>query len=431
MKEKITSVLKKNDTDAWKLKIKRIEGAQGYYIQDHLEMMRAQDAVELELTVYKDFEEDGEKYRGSMKIELFPSMTEDEVDEKIKVALKGAMSVKNKWYALSKKQEDSFSFQQPSYNLDEKDVFDWVLMIGEDLFSQKIPEVAFNATEIFISKNTFSFFNSEGVSYVWKDYSGLIEFVTSAAGVSEEVELFDIFTFSDYSKEWLVRKIENQISYTLDRVKAVQLPALNGIPVVLKGTALFEFFSYFRQKASARMIFDGMSDFKESNIIQEVHGDPISIKLLPYLEGSPKNILVDMDGILPEPVIVIEKGRVKHIQADLQFGTYLGVKITGQSFNLEVKRGSMKKSDLEETSYLEAVEFSDFTMNAITGDFGGEIRLAYYFDGKNRIPVTGGSVTGKITEVLDFIYLSEKTIVDTAYNGPDFIYLKNISIAGG
>lgn len=90
------------------------------------------------------------------------------------------------------------------------------------------------------------------------------------------------------------------------------------------------------------MIFDGMSDFKESNIIQEVHGDPISIKLLPYLEGSPKNILVDMDGILPEPVIVIEKGRVKHIQADLQFGTYLGVKITGQSFNLEVKRGSMK-----------------------------------------------------------------------------------------
>lgn len=73
-------------------------------------MMRAQDAVELELTVYKDFEEDGEKYRGSMKIELFPSMTEDEVDEKIKVALKGAMSVKNKWYALSKNRKTVFPF---------------------------------------------------------------------------------------------------------------------------------------------------------------------------------------------------------------------------------------------------------------------------------------------------------------------------------
>lgn len=47
--------------------------------------------------------------------------------------------------------------------------------------------------------------------------------------------------------------------------------------------------------------------------------------------------------------------------------------------------------------HIEAVAFSDFYVDSTTGDFGGEIRLAYVNRDGARIPVTGGSITGSVT----------------------------------
>ena len=43
--------------------------------------------------------------------------------------------------------------------------------------------------------------------------------------------------------------------------------------------------------------------------------------------------------------------------------------------------------------------FSDFRLDPVTGDFGAEMRLAYWFDGERRRPVTGGSISGSVTEL--------------------------------
>ena len=45
---------------------------------------------------------------------------------------------------------------------------------------------------------------------------------------------------------------------------------------------------------------------------------------------------------------------------------------------------------------------------------GGEVRLAYLHDGEKVTPITGISVSGKLSEVLNSIRLSEETV---AYNG--------------
>jgi len=431
MIDKIIAVLNKSNADGWKFSFAQTEGVEGYYIQDKLEMIRNKNFTELNLTIYKDFEKDGKRFRGSMGIELFPTMTDKEIDEKIKLAIVGSLSVKNKWYPLVKNTDKYLSLKQPTYELDKKNIFDWINIIGKDLFSYNLPGIILNATEIFISKTNSTFMNSEGVKFSQVKYSGLIELVTTSTGISgEEIELFDLFEFSDYSKEWLKNKVKTQIESTLDRTSAIQLPVLTDIPVILKRSAVREFFSYFYQKASARTIFEGMSNYKEEKTIQTGEGDPLSMTIIPFLKGSYLNNIIDSDGVISEAVNIINKGKVTGILADLQFGTYLDKEITGKCHNIKVEPGSMKESDYKKAHYLEAVEFSDFSMNGITGDFGSEIRLAYYFDGTKKIAVTGGSITGKISSVMDSIRLSEKIITDGAYKGPEFIYLKGVSISG-
>jgi PmbA protein len=86
--------------------------------------------------------------------------------------------------------------------------------------------------------------------------------------------------------------------------------------------------------------------------------------------------------------------------------------------------------ELKQEPYLMTAAFSDFTVDTLTGDFCGEIRLAWYYDGKTTVPVTGGSVTGNITELQNEMYLSKERQKDNNFEGPAMVMLKNVTVAG-
>lgn len=431
MIDRLKTILSQSGCDGWKLTVKEIEGTQGYFILDRKEMMRAQNAVEAKLIVYKDFYKEGERYRGSMGIELFPTMTDTEIIEKINLAVAGASAVKNRWYPLpSSKTYRTVQSTKPVSRFDTHEVIDWISILADDVYRHNRPEVDFNATEIFISKERYRFLNSEGLEHSWTAYSGMIQLVTTAKGTDEEVELFDLFSFSDYSRQRIDQKIEQQIDSVIDRAVSIPLPVLREIPVILKRAAVPEIFDYFRYQASAEAVFQGTSNYRKGKSILPEKGDPLNITISPFIMGSPRNNKIDADGIVPEEVHIMENSTVKQLVADIQFGTYLKEHITGISSNIKVDAGTMKSSDFENSPYLEAVEFSDFTVDRITGDFGGEIRLAYYFDGTKRIPVTGGSITGKIENVINTMRMSDTTITYGSYSGPDFLFLPGVNITG-
>ncbi len=430
MIDRITELLENSSCSGWKLTIKETDGAQGYFILNRLEMMRGQKITEITLTVYKDFEEDATKYRGSMSIQLFPTMTDEEMTVKINRAVAGASAVKNRWYPLPSTSTAGTLHTGPVSRFGEHNVLDWISVLAEDVVRHKRERVDFNATEIFLSRNTYWFKNSEGITYSWDEYSGMVELVTTVRGAEGAVELFDIFRFSDYSPSWLDKKIETQINSALDRAESKPLPVLTDTPVLLGRAAVPEFFDYFRYQLTAKAVFQGVSSFKKGEIIRKNKDEMITISIVPYLERSPDNVVIDADGIVPREVIIVENNTVRDILSDIQFGTYLEQEITGISSNITVQPGNMITSDYEQTPYLEAVEFSDFTVDKITGDFGGEIRLAYYYDGKTRVPVTGGSVTGKIEDILDTFRMSEKIVTDGKYCGPEFLYLTGVNITG-
>lgn len=71
--------------------------------------------------------------------------------------------------------------------------------------------------------------------------------------------------------------------------------------------------------------------------------------------------------------------------------------------------------------YIMVKSFSDFQMDPLTGDFGGEFRLAEVSDENGRRIVTGGTVTGNILESADKIRYSDETFKEGLYEGPSAV----------
>lgn len=85
---------------------------------------------------------------------------------------------------------------------------------------------------------------------------------------------------------------------------------------------------------------------------------------------------------------------------------------------------------MKKKPYLQAMKFSDFQMDPFTGHFGGEIRLAYLFDGNAVTKVTGGSVNGIITKAHKNLVFSEERYSDSHYEGPFAVKIENVAVAG-
>ena len=86
--------------------------------------------------------------------------------------------------------------------------------------------------------------------------------------------------------------------------------------------------------------------------------------------------------------------------------------------------------EMKARPYLLPVALSDFQMDAFTGHFGSEIRLAYWFDGETTRIVTGGSLNGSILAVQDRLLFSKEQTSSLAYDGPKALLLPGISVAG-
>ncbi|MCM1065926.1 MAG: TldD/PmbA family protein, partial [Eubacterium sp.] len=64
------------------------------------------------------------------------------------------------------------------------------------------------------------------------------------------------------------------------------------------------------------------------------------------------------------------------------------------------------------------------------GHFGGEIRLAFLYDGEKVIPVTGGSVNGNILEAQKGLVFSRETQTEGIFEGPMAVSMEHINVAG-
>ena len=97
---------------------------------------------------------------------------------------------------------------------------------------------------------------------------------------------------------------------------------------------------------------------------------------------------------------------------------------------VKLDNGTKTLEEMKKEPYLYVVSFSDFSMDSLSGYFGGEIRLAYLFDGEKVTPVTGGSVSGNLLELQKDMAFSTERYKDKDYDGPLAVEFHGVAVAG-
>ena len=423
MIETIVKNLEANSVDAWRIREENIESEEYFFVGNKADLGRAKKVKKYQVTVYRDFEEGEKKYRGSSTVTVNPGTTVEEIVQLIQEAFFAAGFVKNPWYPMAPGFSRRFETAEHDLHDLSRDA------IGAIFYNEKPSNSWLNSVEIFVTRNGYHILNSEGLDVTFSKYRTYIESIVSSSG-REEVELYDQFLLALPDAKRIRERISRLLLMVCERANAVPTPTLDRIPVVLTGEPAKEVMRYYLKQANARLKYDRISEVEPGDSVQSGEsGDKIALEVVPELEGSYFSLPVDNDGFLIEKRTVIENGILKDYWGDIKYSHYLGIEPTGAVLNFSVGRGSLSIDEMRKVDHLEVTNFSAVDVDETTGDFGGEIRLGWYFDGSERIAVSGGSVTGNLRE-LDSIYLSKETELDGDYYGPISIAVEGLKISG-
>ena len=433
MIDRIKHILSNNSNiSAWKIVDEHIESGELFFVRKELDMERSKHVRRIILTVYVDFEEAGSSYRGFSTTYLHPSMDEAELAHAISETALAASYSKNKPFPMVQNLSEEITSHNSPF--EEAPLSTWLGRFADAVYSSDTQTSGrVNSSEFFLNKIYRRLVTSEGIDLTHKNYVGDIEFITNWKETQEEVELYKRIKFSSFSQEAIKGSVEEMLDMSRDKANAVSLPALGNCMILLTGEPVSGFLNYYCVHTNARAHYQKVATHKPGDEIQgsAIIGDKLNILLNPGLEGSTLSAPFDEDGFLLKPVQIIEDGIMKCFWGPVRYTHYLEVPPTGVILNIEIQGGSRSISEMKQEPYLEIAAFSDFQMHDMTGDFGGEIRLGWYFDGEKRIPVTGGSISGNIKNVQQNMYFSKELQQLNSFKGPKTIQLFNVAVCGG
>ena len=423
MLEQIISLLKESGVHAWELSDVQNRGWEFYFIRHALDQNRAKNVEHIQIKVYQLIE-DG-KFMGSASAELPPTATAEEAKKLISDLAYRATLVKNRPYPLNPPRAG-----QPM--LDASDT----AAIAEDFIRtmRALPETEnedVNSYEIFVSDKIRRFLNSEGVDITERYPDSMIEVVVNARRDGHEIELYRNFTSGSCDSEALKRDLSKAMAYGRDRLVTRPTPNLEKADVLFSGSDACSIYEYFVDRCNAAMIFRKLSDWTVGKpIAEDIRGDRVNVYARRMLPNSSSNRGFDAEGAPIRDTALLEQSVPKEILGGRMFASYMGLENSFSPTNIEVSGGTKTEEELRRGSYLEAVEFSDFQVDAMTGDIFGEIRLGYWHDGDTVTPVSGGSVSGSM---LDFVKDFSMSVDQAQYDSmriPALTLLKNVTVTG-
>ena len=409
----------------WELMEVQVKSWEFYFIRHELDQNRAVETREYHVKVYRSLE-DG-KFLGSASGVLSPGSSEDEVNKLLRDLDFRAGYVRNPMYKLADKILEAPVSGEPA---DLSGISGDFLEAMQGVAETEGEDV--NSYEIFVKEIHRKFLNSNGVSYECTYPSSMAEVVVNARKGDHEIEIYRNFTSGTCDGKKLRQDVEKAMQTGKDRLKAAPTPkALDGIDVVFTGSNAVDLYGYFKDRMSASFQVHKLSDWKcGESILPKVHGDAISVEAVPQLPNSSRNFPVDEEGSLICRRYLIENGIASNWWGGRQMSQYLGLEESSIVYNILVSGGSRTEEELRQGDYLEVVEFSDFQVDPIGGDIAGEIRLAYWYHDGEKTPVTGGSLSGSMNEVLASMRISEKTEQFDTYVIPALTRASGLKITG-
>ena len=422
--KRLVEILNKSNLADYQIVQKETVSHQAFFIKQQLDQHRISSVTHTKLTIYVDSQDKSK--RGSATKEIYPNETDEEIRKDIESMKFDASLAMNKYYPLV---EDQHYFE-------EKEDFDLVKSLEnvvkavqsiEDTETEKI-----NSYEIFVDEERYHIYNSKDVDVTFNKTSEMVEIVINSLSKEHEVEVYHMIEAgADQTSEAIRQEILEVFKKASDRSKAVPAKKMSKAHVLISGSDLKEFFDYFRAKINAQMIYGGMSQNKVGDVIQNGEDcDKITLKAVKEMNYSNTNLPYSLEGVKASNFTILDNGKYVNNVGSARFAYYLGLNDVKYASNFTVEPGSKSIEEMKKDPYLEIAQFSSFQVDTVTGDFGGEFRLAYYYDGNSVTPVTAGSVTINMNDVLDHIYLSKES---KQYNDciiPEAIELFDIEVAG-
>ncbi|MBU5470042.1 TldD/PmbA family protein [Falcatimonas sp. MSJ-15] len=419
----ILKAIKNNSIEKYLIEEKVTKSAELFFVKKELDMRRMKNVAHYTVTVFRDFEENDIKYRGSSIVNIVPEMDEDMIEKAISEAYYAAQFVKNKYYELIKGEKKEMKVMPSSfenYTLNEA-----CNAFVEALYKEDVRKESFiNSAEFFVNKNVVRIINSEGIDVSYTRYNANGEFVVQCIE-PQDVELYQNFEYTDLDTEALSRQVREALDTVCARANAKTAPKKGEYTVILSGKNLSQLFEYYAARTSVGYIYAGISDLKPGDNVQreDASGEKVNVTLKSTIPYS-------LEGIEMKDVEIVQEGIVKNIYGNARISYYLGVEPTGMPDAVSVDNGTVTFEEMKKEPYLYVVNFSDFSVNPLTGFFGGEIRLGYLFDGENVTPVTGGSISGNFIELQNNLVFSKERYKDSKYEGPFAVRIKNVQVAG-
>ena len=421
MVDRILRSLEKIGITVWKLQMESINAVELFFIKKDLDMKRVKDVKNYSLTVYRDFEQDHRKFRGSAQIALFSSLSDEEIVSKIQNAFYTASFVRNPWFPLPRSTGYSKEEIREKSSLAEKDLNPVLKMMIDSLFkNDNHREGGINSAEIFINRKDYRFINSSGIDVSYTTNEGIIELICEWTSQKDSVELYNLFSFSDMNSTMIEDECRTQIENCRLRAEALDAPSLQDINIILTGESVRDVMNFYLYHSNVKNVYDKTARAEQGQIFQgkDNEGDLVSIFLEPSLPNSPFSAPYDPDGVKLERTELFKDGMLLRQHGSQQYSSYLGVVTTGSFKNITVESGSSSLEQWRQKPHVEIRAFSDFQMDPLTGDFGGEIRLAVYYDGKTYLPVTGATLSASLFDVQKRLFLSSERQIRAGFDGP-------------
>jgi len=422
MKDIILNALRALDIVNYQIEENETESAELFFIKKTLDMRRTKRTRGYAVTVYRDFEAEGTKFRGMSQAQIFESMTPAEVENSLRGAWFAAQFVKNPFFELYEGKEEA-PVDMPS-TLAERPLEQNALRMAEALFAADVEEDAFiNSAEIFAVKSRKGILSSRGVDIAYTRYEVKGEFVTQCRA-PQDVEQFFQFGYGDLNTAALTEKARQAIAAVRDRAAAQKSPQAGTYSVVLSGDQVATLMEYYQERSLAPFVYARYSDWTVGKPVQgePVEGEKLNVTLLPIAPYSDEGI-----PMVTRPLI--KDGELQLIHGNNRFCRYLGIEPTGYYERIGLDNGTQALEDLRK-GCLCPVSFSDFQMDSFTGHFGGEIRLAYLYTEKGVEIVTGGSINGSLPEKQGKLLFSTERYDTLTYTGPFAVRIEGVEVAG-
>ncbi len=394
-----------------------------FFVHRKLETARTTDTTDIKVTVF--VEHDGKL--GDATFSVYASYDDARIEREIENARKKASLIQNEYYTIPASETASF---ESDSNFKEYTMSSLAAAVADAVFAADCHEGgSINALEVFIYRDTVNVTNSRGINKTEIKYRAMAEAIPTWNGEGESVELYECHNFTEFSREAITAEINKRMREVRDRLTAKAPMQKLKARVVLTAPELSSLIGDLASELNYARIYNHSNAYSVGDEIQRSPtGDTLTVTMCGRMRGSVRSAAFDQDGFTLRDTKIIEGGKAAASFGSVRYASYLGKEPTGALGCIHAECGTLTDEELSSAPYFKCVSMSGLQLDIYNDYIGGEVRLAYYFDGEREIPVTGISISGRLSDALSSMRLSDKEVIYEAYTGPELAVFDTVDI---